>query len=72
MQKFELKTEIEIYNSVDELNASDALLMQKAIEATRTAYAPYSNFNVGAAVLLENGEIVSGSNQENAAYPSGL
>lgn len=72
MQKFELKTEIEIYDSIDELPGSDKELMAKAIAATQTAYAPYSNFLVGAAVLLENGEIVSGSNQENAAYPSGL
>lgn len=46
--------------------------MQKAIEATNTSYSPYSNFRVGASVLLENGIFVSGSNQENAAFPSGL
>ncbi len=60
------------YDSIDELNAEDKSLMQKAQEAANTAYAPYSNFSVGAAVLLENGVIVKGSNQENAAYPSGL
>ena len=47
-------------------------LMDQAIEARGKAYAPYSNFQVGAAVLLENGIVVHGNNQENAAYPSGL
>ncbi|MCL4131911.1 UNVERIFIED_CONTAM: hypothetical protein GTU68_035622 [Idotea baltica] len=46
--------------------------MHKAIEARDKAYAPYSQFYVGAAILLDNGEIVTGSNQENASYPSGL
>lgn len=46
--------------------------MQKAIEARDNAYAPYSQFFVGAAILLDNGEIITGSNQENASYPSGL
>lgn len=47
-------------------------LLEAAHDAARKAYAPYSNFRVGAAALLDNGEVVSGSNQENAAYPSGL
>ncbi|MDR1402492.1 MAG: cytidine deaminase [Tannerellaceae bacterium] len=47
-------------------------LIESAIDATANAYAPYSRFNVGAAVLLKNGKIMAGSNQENAAYPSGL
>ena len=47
-------------------------LTDKAFEARKHAYAPYSGFNVGAAVMLEDGEIITGSNQENAAYPSGL
>jgi len=47
-------------------------LVDKAREATGNSYSPYSNFSVGAALLLENGEIITGSNQENAAYPSGL
>jgi cytidine deaminase len=54
------------------LNAEDKSLMQQAHEAGKSAYAPYSNFSVGAAVLLENGVVVKGSNQENAAYPTGL
>lgn len=62
----------DLYESMEELSKEDRLLMEAAIEATGTAYAPYSNFHVGAAVLMENGEVVRGSNQENAAYPSGL
>lgn len=56
----------------EELESSDKNLVELAIDSAKTAYAPYSHFRVGAAVLLENGEIVKGSNQENAAYPSGL
>ena len=55
----------------DELSPLDLELEQRALEAAKKAYAPYSHFHVGAAVLLTNGEIVTGSNQENAAYPSG-
>lgn len=54
-----------------ELTTEDRRLEELAIEAAQKAYAPYSHFHVGAAVLLANGEIVTGSNQENAAYPSG-
>lgn len=63
-------TKIEVY-SYDELNETDHNLVKQAKKATETSYAPYSKFNVGAAVLLENGETISGSNQENAAFPSG-
>ena len=62
----------EVYESSNELEPSDAALLQRAIDATGIAYAPYSNFRVGAAALMENGEIVVGSNQENASYPVGL
>ncbi len=62
----------EVYDSVSELAKDDQTLMAKAKEAISRAYAPYSNFHVGAAVLLANGEIVTGNNQENAAYPSGM
>lgn len=55
-----------------ELTETQRMLSDKSILALENAYAPYSNFWVGAAVLLDNGEIVTGSNQENAAYPSGL
>lgn len=70
----EKKREITIYetNNISELTSEEATLLVKASEATRCSYAPYSHFHVGAAVLLENGEIICGSNQENAAYPSGL
>ena len=54
-----------------ELTPEDHRLEELAVEAAQKAYAPYSLFHVGAAVLLANGEIVTGSNQENAAYPSG-
>jgi cytidine deaminase len=60
------------YLSAEELSAMDQKLLQSAKEAASKAYAPYSAFRVGAALLLENGEIILGNNQENAAYPSGL
>lgn len=60
------------YESLTELAEDDASLLLKARESLKNAYAPYSNFKVGAAVLLDNGEIVLGNNQENIAYPSGL
>ena len=60
------------YSSIEEMDAADRMLVEEAIEAQKGSYAPYSNFNVGAAVLLEDGTVVRGSNQENAAYPSGL
>lgn len=55
-----------------ELSVLDRELMNRAVEAAKNAYAPYSNFHVGAALLLNNGKIITGNNQENAAYPSGL
>lgn len=60
------------YSSVEELSPVDRMLVKKAQEAQKTSYAPYSKFNVGAAILMDNGEVVIGSNQENAASPSGL
>lgn len=60
------------YNSIDDLKLEDRQLLECAINATKNAYAPYSEFKVGAAILLANGVIVTGTNQENAAYPSGL
>lgn len=56
----------------EELSAEDQKLIEAAKESTFHSYAPYSHFCVGAAALLDNGEIICGSNQENAAYPSGL
>lgn len=60
------------FRSVDEMTPEDRELVGAAIEAMSGAYAPYSHFHVGAAVRLSNGQIVKGSNQENAAFPSGL
>ena len=59
-------------NSYTELGPEDLNLVERAFNACGKAYAPYSKFHVGASVLLENGEIVEGNNQENIAYPSGL
>lgn len=62
----------DVYSSIDELAEADAALLKKARESTTLAYAPYSKFNVGAAALLTDGNIVVGSNQENASYPAGI
>ncbi len=72
MIKKELKIAFTEYDSDQELNSEEQELLKKAREASKFAYAPYSNFYVGAALLLENGVIVTGNNQENVAYPSGL
>ncbi|MEJ0104967.1 MAG: cytidine deaminase [Bacteroidota bacterium] len=69
-QKFEFS--YDVYNSIDELNSEDAWLLNEAKEVTQDAYAPYSNFRVGAVAKLSNGEIVAGTNQENASFPAGL
>jgi cytidine deaminase len=61
-----------IYDNESELNQEDVDLLTCAKKAMQNAYAPYSKFQVGAAALLANGEVVMGSNQENIAYPSGL
>lgn len=63
--------EYETYNSINELNEQDKKLLQAARDFTKTAYAPYSNFQVAAVAQLANGEIVKGTNQENASYPVG-
>ena len=68
----ELKIKFDIYENVDSLDPTIQKLFAKANEARNNAYAVYSDFSVGCAVLLENGDIVVGNNQENAAYPSGL
>lgn len=57
---------------IGELLAEDAVLVEEARKATELSYAPYSDFHVGAAVLLSNGEVVKGANQENASYPCGI
>ena len=72
MTNKEIKIAYQEFAAIDELEPKDRELAQAAVEATELAYAPYSKFNVGAAVLFEDGVIIKGSNQENAAYPSGL
>ncbi|MBJ7882889.1 cytidine deaminase [Gelidibacter salicanalis] len=72
MKEIKIESLLTVYDSLDELPKDVMALMEKAMEARNKSYAPYSNFSVGAAILLENNEIVMGSNQENASYPSGL
>ncbi|MEM9680474.1 MAG: cytidine deaminase [Bacteroidota bacterium] len=72
MRSVKIETALEIYDSIDELPEDIKNLMNKAIEARNNAYAPYSKFSVGTAIQLDNHEIVIGSNQENASYPSGM
>ena len=70
METKEIKTRVKVC-SLEELGEEDRRLVEKAKEMTRASYAPYSRFHVGAAILLANGEIVGGANQENAAFSSG-
>lgn len=72
MRKENISFELTVFENYDDMSVDDQKLMEAAIASRKNAYAPYSNFLVGAAVLLENGEIVIGNNQENASYPSGL
>src|SRR5690554_4994336 len=72
METQNISIKISKYTSLEELSKEERQLIETAREIAGKAYAPYSHFQVGAALLLENGEVVSGSNQENAAYPSGL
>lgn len=71
MKEIKLTTKITVYN-LDECTDIEKKLIEEAKSATTRAYAPYSNFKVGAAILFEDGQILTGNNQENAAYPSGL
>jgi len=70
--KKQINIEIEVYEKLDELTDIEQRLVKEAKSIAKQAYAPHSKFYVGAALLLNNGEIVSGNNQENAAYPSGI
>lgn len=72
MKQINITTSFTIFNSKEELSTEISSLMEQAIQIRKKAYAPYSKFRVGCAILLDNGKIVLGSNQENAAYPSGL
>ena len=69
-KKFEF--DYEVYNDISELKNEDAELLTNARAVTKHAYAPYSNFFVGAVAKLSNGETVAGTNQENASYPVGI
>jgi cytidine deaminase len=72
MTNHEIKIAFEEYNSLKELNPTDQNLCLEAVKAMGNSYSPYSKFRVGAALLLQSGKIIHGSNQENVAYPSGL
>lgn len=72
MEKIKIESFLDVYSSKDELPETISSLMDEAFAARERAYAPYSNFLVGAAILLDNGEVVTGNNQENACYPAGL
>jgi cytidine deaminase len=72
MKKTVVQSEFYEFDSEDELNAEDKKLVAEAKSSAKNAYAPYSHFHVGAAVLLDSGVIVKGNNQENASYPTGL
>jgi cytidine deaminase len=69
MKKIHFSAEYSAYPDENSLDSSDKMLLSEAKKALESSYSPYSKFKVGAAVLLENGEIVRGSNQENAAFP---
>jgi len=71
MKDLQLKIQIRECQ-MDELTSDEQFLVEKAIESTNNSYAPYSNFHVGASIQLENGEVLPGCNQENAAFPAGL
>ena len=72
MKLLDLITQVKHYASLSELSEEDRALVEKSYQSAKNAYSPYSQFKVGAAILLDNGNIVTGNNQENAAYPSGL
>lgn len=72
MKEVKIESIFKVYDSLSELPDDIQQLMQFAIKTRENAYAPYSKFKVGAAILLDNNEVVVGSNQENASYPSGL
>lgn len=71
-KKIKIETNLEVFENLQELPKEIQNLMNKAQEARKKAYAPYSLFNVGAALQMSSGEIYTGNNQENAAFPSGL
>jgi cytidine deaminase len=72
MKTVKIESTLDVFENFEELPSDIQSLMEKAMVARLKAYAPYSKFLVGAALLMDNGEIITGSNQENASYPSGL
>jgi len=72
MKKIEWRTTVEEWEGVESLSTLDRELMDSATAGLKNAYAPYSGFRVSAAIRMKSGKIVVGTNQENAAYPSGL
>jgi cytidine deaminase len=72
MKTSEIRILVHEYQNINELTENEQNLLGEARKITKSAYAPYSGFHVGAAVLLNNGKIITGNNQENSAYPSGL
>jgi len=72
VKKIKIYSEISVYENENELSDEVRQLMAQAVAIREMAYAPYSHFKVGAALVLENGVVVTGNNQENAAYPSGM
>ena len=70
MEKYEIKSTVCVFQD-NELSAQDSELVEAAKRATENSYSPYSEFKVGAALRLLNGDVVTGSNQENASYPLG-
>jgi len=72
MEKQHVGFDLTIYEGEEALPSADRELLERARSATSGAYAPYSGFRVGAALMLQSGEVIIGSNQENASFPSGL
>lgn len=72
MRKIALNLTFTAFDAGEDMDPSDTMLLEQAVSASKQAYSPYSGFSVGAAVLLDNGEIIRANNQENVAYPSGL
>ncbi len=72
MKKIEISVTFDEYDSLNDMEEEDRTLLDRAREAINSAYAPYSAYHVGAAVLLANGKVFTGNNQENVAYPSGI
>src|ERR1035437_1956912 len=70
--KLQYVVSVDVFDNEKQIPTEDLKLLKEAEKAMHNAYAPYSEFIVGAAVLLENGKLVTGNNQENAAYPSGI